>query len=205
MLIYGHEVKVNRGSVYMGLAYKLFVVNKRRPGELFPLYVNATQSIPLGVWLQAESGERVEDKVKSKLGLLAYRPAWHLCDLPIATHIGVKDATGKIKYIKENTVWCLCEYADIINYQDKANARGMINGKFVPKKAYLDYIPVNGYYRYKTNPNMFNDWILSGAMRVLRVMTDEEVNYILRANNIQPMERVGGPIKLEAYGFKRVS
>ena len=35
-------------------------------------------------------------KVKSKLGPLAYRPGWHSGDVPYASHIGVKDADGKI-------------------------------------------------------------------------------------------------------------
>lgn len=185
----------------MHIAYKLFVVNKKHPGELFPLYVNTAQGIKPGVWLQATTGPREGNKVKSKLGLLAYRPGWHLSDLPIATHIGVKDADGKIAYIKKNTVWCECLYSDAVNYQDKANQNGMLNGKFVPKKAYLEYVPINGFYRYKTNPNMFNDWILAGSMLVNRVLDDTEVNNILLHNGIKPMPRDGGPICLSEYGF----
>lgn len=185
----------------MGIAYKLFVVNKKKPGELFPLYVNTDQGIKPGVWLQATSGPREGNKVKSKLGLLAYRPGWHLSDFPIATHIGVKGSSGKIEFIKKNTVWCECTYSDSVNYQNAANQQGMINGKFVPKKAYLEYVPQNGYYRYKTNPNMFNNWILAGEMKVNRVMTDEEVNFILMQNGITPMPRDGGPVRLSDYGF----
>ena len=52
---------------------------------------------PIGKWVKAECGERVGNKVKSKLGLLAFRPAWHLCDIPLAVHIGVKGDSGNIE------------------------------------------------------------------------------------------------------------
>jgi hypothetical protein len=185
----------------MAVAYKLFRLSKTHKGELFPLYVNANKPTPINEWLNAESGERVGTKVKSKLGLLAYRPAWHLSDLPIATHMGVKDDNGKIAYMKDNVVWCECEYTDTINYQDKADERGMNNGKFNPTKAFLDYIPINGFYRYKTNPNMTGSWILAGGIKIVKVLTDEMVNEILINNSIKPMPRVNGELNLADYGF----
>ena len=87
------------------------------------------------------------------MGLLAFRPAWHLCDIPLAIHIGVKGDSGNIEYMNHEHVWCEVSYKDDVDYQTLANERGMINGKFVPKKAYLDYVPVNGFYKYKTSPN----------------------------------------------------
>ena len=79
---------LNENKKYIG--YKLFKVKASRPGEIFPLYVNADKSAPIGVWIDAECGERKENgKVKSKLGDLAFRPGWHLSDYPLATHIGV--------------------------------------------------------------------------------------------------------------------
>lgn len=185
----------------MATAYKLFRLSKLHKGELFPLYVNANKATPIGEWLEAESGERVGTKVKSKLGLLAYRPAWHLSDLPIATHMGVKDDNGKIAYMKDNVVWCECEYTDAVDYQNKANEMGMYNGKFNPTKAFLNYIPVNGFYRYKTNPNMMGNWILAGGIKIVKILTDEAVNKILINNNITPMPRVSGELNLSEYGF----
>ena len=38
-------------------AYKLFRVDPSRPGELFPLFVNAGQSVPVGTWIDAEKGD----------------------------------------------------------------------------------------------------------------------------------------------------
>lgn len=59
--------------------YKLFRVLKTQPGKIFPLYVNASESIPIGKWIKAEYGEINEDgKVKSKLGPLRFRPGFIL-------------------------------------------------------------------------------------------------------------------------------
>lgn len=74
-------------------AYKLFRIDPKRPGELFPLFVNANKPVKLGVWYEAEEGKMTTTKagkvgVKSTIGQLAYRPGWHAGDYPMATHIG---------------------------------------------------------------------------------------------------------------------
>lgn len=186
----------------MGYAYKLFRVSKKNKGCIYPLYVNANKPTPIGVWLEAECGERTSNgKVKSRLGELCYRPAWHLSEYPLATHIGVKGATGTIEMMKPDTVWCICEYSDRVNYQEMANRNGYVNGKFVPKNAYIKQVPVNGYYRYKTNPNMFGTWILAGEIKVLKVLTDAEVTQILHKYNLPVMPRKGGAIDLSEYAL----
>lgn len=184
----------------MGIAYKLFALHKSERGKIFPLYVNATEPTPIGEWTEAKCGQMVDGKVKSKLGLLCYRPGWHLSDMPIATHIGVKDESGKIAFMKPDTVWCECEYSDAVDYQTEANNNGMRNGKLVEKYAYLDHVPKNGFYRYKTNPNMLGSWILAGAIKVNRVMTDKEVNEMLVSAGITPMSRYGAE---PAFNFER--
>ena len=156
---------------------------------------------PIGELVNAECGERVENKVKSKLGLLAFRPAWHLCDIPLAVHIGVKGDSGNIEYMNPEHVWCEVSYKDNVDYQTLANERGMINGKFVPKKAYLDYVPVNGFYKYKTSPNQLGEWIMAGEIFIHKVMTDEEVRNVLIENGYTPMPRKYGDIDLSKYGF----
>ena len=185
----------------MAVAYKLFTVNKKNKGKLFPLYINTDVSTPIGEWVEAESGPLVDGKVKSKLGLLCYRPGWHLSDIPIATHMGVKDESGRITYMRPDVVWCECEYSDEVSYQEAANKNGTVNGKFVPKLAYIKQIPYNGFYKYKTNPNMLGEWILAGAIKVKKILSDNEVDNILMSNGIVPMERYGGELVLDDYGF----
>ena len=62
-------------------------------------------------------------------------------------------------------------------------------------------IPVNGYYRYKTNPNMYGDWIITGAIKLIRILSDDEVADILINNGIEPMPRYGGEMNLEKYNL----
>ena len=73
----------------MAIAYKLL---RMRSGKLYPLFVLSDQEIPIGVWLDAKEGVKLDSgKVKSKLGPLQFRPGWHLSDIPLAVHIGIKE------------------------------------------------------------------------------------------------------------------
>ena len=174
----------------MSTAYKLF---RLRKGKLYPMYVCANEEVPMGVWLDAKDGERLPSgKVKARLGKgLAYRPGWHCADIPLATHIGKKDADGNIVSMHDDTVWAEVEYADNLSYEMEAFVRGLNvkTGNFNPQKACLDYIPVGGFYRYKTNPHMLADWIITGAIRVNRVLSDAEVADICISHGFLPQKR----------------
>ena len=171
------------------IGYKLFRVKRSAPGQLFPLYVLSDQPVPLGVWLPAQEGPRKENgKVRSRIGDLAFRPGWHLSDLPLAIHIGIKE-DGVIRYMHDDEVWCECEYSDAIDYQPVADEQGMRDGVFHPRDAMLTEIPVDGFYRYKTSPQMLSKWIIAGSMKVLRVLPDEEVEAICRASGYDPLPR----------------
>ena len=165
------------------LMYKQFRIDKS--GKLHPLFVFANEEIPVGEWLTAKEGEQTENgKVKSKLGPLAYRPGWHLSEAPYAPHIGVKE-DGKIKYMRPDTVWALCEVADGKNWTIEARKNGItpcndknILYKFNAQKACLKHIPYGGYYWYTTNPNAFGRWMIAEKIKVIRVLTDAEVEDI---------------------------
>lgn len=164
----------------MAKAYKLL---RMKAGKLYPLYVFSNEEIPIGIWLDAKEGERLENgKVKSRLGPLQFRPGWHLSDIPLAIHIGIKEA-GKIKYMHDDEVWCECEYSDEVDYQNQVEK----NGKW--KKAMMSSVPVNGFYRYKTSPMMLGTWIIAGCMKINRVLSDEEVGRICLENHQKPMPR----------------
>lgn len=195
-------------------AYKLFRVKPNEPGKLFPLFVNADEFIEIGSWIDAEVGELTnEGKVKSKIGNLAYRPGWHMGDLPIATHIGDKYNFKKgtsDKSLKKPTarsadhVWAEVEVAADVNWQEVANKRASKtkDGKVIPRTAHItDQIPEDGYYRYKTNPNMTGEWLISGSIKVTRALTDEEVIEINNAAGVADLPRVK-PIDLKKLGFE---
>lgn len=173
----------------MSIAYKLFRTKKNDPGKLFPLYVLADKEVPIGIWLEAEEGERLPDgRVKSKIGPLAFRPGWHMSDIPLAIHIGLKE-NGVIKYMNPSHVWCECEYSDEVSYREKAYQNGLTDKGFKHWNACLREVPVNGYYRYKTNPNQLGEWIIAGRMKVNRILSDEEVAILCRNAGYEPMPR----------------
>ena len=165
-------------------AYKLF---KRKKGQegLYPLFVNTDKGVEQNQWIKAEVGEITDKgKVKSKLGPLAYRPGWHAGDYASAAHIGGKSTKGLTKpdYRPADQVWAEVEVADDFNWQDVANSRASIvqsganKGKINVKEAHItDQIPEGGHYRYKTNPNMQGNWIISGEMKVNKPLTKDEV------------------------------
>ena len=171
------------------IGYKLFRVKRSAPGQLFPLYVLSDQPVPFGVWLPAQEGPRKENgKVRSRIGDLAFRPGWHLSDIPLAIHIGIKE-DGVIQYMHDDEVWCECEYSDAVDYQSVADQQGMRDGVFHPRDAMLFMIPVDGFYRYKTSPQMLGKWIIAGSMKVLRILSDEEVEAICRASGYDALPR----------------
>lgn len=187
------------------IGYKLFRIKKTCPGELFPLYVNADHSIPIGEWMIATCGQRTSNgKVKSKLGPLKFRPGFHINDaVPYVSHIGKKE-NGKICYMRDDTVWAEVEYIIDINYCLEAHKNGIQkNGKFNPVKADLDHIPVNGFYRYKTSPNMTGEWIIAGNMRVIRVLSDREVKRICIKAGSEYLPRQQR-LNLKEFGFAAV-
>jgi hypothetical protein len=187
--------------------YKLFRVVD---GKLYPLFVDSKKEIPMGEWQKAEDTQAYKNpetgrmQVKSKLGDLAYRPGWHAGDLPYASHIGVKDASGKVAARRANEVWAEVELGANKDYQPEATQNGTRpNGKFVAGDADLDHMPEDGYYRYKTNSNMTGDWMIGGNMKVNRVLKESEVNRILRQNGVKPMPWEGGKLDLKKLGVSQ--
>ena len=75
--------------------------------------------------------------------------------------------------------------------QKDAEAEGINkNGKFQHSLAGLKRVPEDGFYRYRTNPNPKTDpWIITGAMKVNRILTDEEVDALVRKAGREPQER----------------
>jgi hypothetical protein len=182
----------------------LFRTHPKHPGKLFPLFVDANEPIEQGKWLAAQAGELTGEKVKSKIGPLAYRPGWHGGDLPIATHIGSK-STSRLKkpdIRPDNHVWAEVEMPNDVDWHSEAQRRGTnAQGRVVPVKAHItDQVPTGGHYRYKTNPNMTGNWLIGGSMKVNRVLPDKEVAAINKAAGVADLPRQQ-PQDLGKLGF----
>ena len=199
-----------------GVAYKVFYV---KDGKLYPPMVAnpGGADTPMGVWLNADTGTaappsktgRAQVKAGGKgtqggSGSLAFRPGWHLGDLPRASQFDrVNPETGNKELFPENFVWAEVEYAKDVDYQEEAMSYGYTeNGKFRHAYAGLPRLPENGYYRYRTNPKPDTvPWVITGAMKVNRLLSDAEVNAILEKNGVAPVHRQGGDVGLDKFGF----
>lgn len=185
-----------------GIGYKVFYLKN---GKLYPPVIanDNAQDTPIGQWLPASSpviiGYTLKDhrpQVMSggkgtrgkSLGTLAFRPGWHLGEVPYAEQFLLKKTyDGKRLWLKD-MVWAEVEYSNDVDYQDEAMSYGYsANGKFRHSYAGLPKIPKNGSYKYRTNPNPKTvPWIITGAMKVNKVLSFDEVDAILEKNGIEP-------------------
>ena len=200
-----------------GIAYKVFYA---KDGQLYPPMVAnpGGAGTPVGVWLDADIGASAAPSktgrpqvqaggkgTNASKSSLAFRPGWHLGDLPMATQFARKNPeTGVKDLFPADFVWAECEYAMDVDYQEEAMSYGYTeNGKFRHSYAGLPRLPEDGYYRYRTNPNPDTvPWVITGAMRVKRILTDAETDKILLDAGVEPMKRQGGPIDLEKLGIE---
>lgn len=195
--------------------YKVFVVKN---GELYPpMVANPNgEPTPVGVWLNADEGVRAgtsktgRPQVKAGgkgtqggSGTLAYRPGWHLGEMPLAQQFARKDSQGNKTLFPSNFVWAECDIAADNNYQEEAMSYGYTeNGKFRHAYAGLPRIPKDGFYQYRTNPDPNTvPWLITGAMKINRILSDAEVRDILAEKGIEAPKRQGGDKTLEELGI----
>lgn len=202
-----------------GIGYKVFYL---KDGKLYPPMVANPDGAdtPVGVWLDADAAPQAatsktgRKKVKAGgkgtqggSGTLAYRPGWHLGEIPYALQfnrgpkvdnpLGITGKNGKVikvgKYFPANFVWAEVEYAKDVDYQDEAMSYGYNEaGNFQHSLAGLPKVPEDGSYTYRTNANPATDpWIITGAMKVNRVLTDSEVDELVRQAGREPQLREG--------------
>jgi len=203
-------------------AYKLFNIDET--GNLHPLYIKHGEGapLPLNKWIKAEVGEinpETGKVVGQGINDLAYRPGFHSGDLPIATHIGGKidPKTGKrvkgkqpVNIREDNQVWAEVEVGNDIDWQSVANSRASIvksgprKGKLNTQQAQIqDQIPEGGHYRYKTNPNMTGNWLISGEVKINKVLNDAEVKQINNTAGVADLPRISEFLEQSKPKIKR--
>lgn len=198
-----YRIREDAAPKNTGIGYKVFVLKN---GELYPpMVANPNgEATPVGVWLDADAAPiagqsktgRNQVKAGGKgtqggSGKLAYRPGWHLGAIPYALQFNRIDENGDKTLFPANFVWAEVEYANDVDYQEEAMSYGYNkNGKFQHSYAGLPRIPENGAYTYRTNPNPETDpWIITGAMRVKRLLTPSEVDEMVKEAGREPQRR----------------
>lgn len=155
------------------IVYKLC---RLKHGKLYPLYVESTKEIEIGKWLQAVCGPLVDEthvKASGCSGKLSLRPGWHTTTVPWTDWIGAKQSDGTLAR-RPDSVWCECE----------------IRGKelIVTERNGLRTVP-NGYYRFKTNSKQKDPWLISGEIKVHRILNDDEVDKLCRDAGFEPQKK----------------
>ena len=191
-----------------GIGYKVFVL---KDGKLYPPMVANPDgaATPVGVWLDADAapiaGESKTGRPQVKQGgkgtqggsgKLAYRPGWHLGVVPYAIQFNRKDADGNKTLFPKNFVFAEVEYAADVDYQEEARQEGINpSGKYQHSLAGLKHLPTDGYYMYRTNPNPETDpWVITGAMKVNRILTRAEQADLVRKAGREPQQIQEGDI-----------
>ena len=142
--------------------YKLF--EQRNDGKLFPLFIGKTKETPMNEWIMAENIEYHPG--------FAQRCGWHLgAKLPSAPWLMSADGIYKSQRGKNfNRVWCEVEYVADVDYTEVV--------KGLPKKCFTDRLPENGFYEFKESGDRL--WIIADRIKVIRILTEEERQKILR-------------------------
>ena len=199
-------------------------VEVKDDASFYPLFVDSDQEVVTDEWVAAKSGEATFNKmgeisgVKSSIGVLDYRPGHHSSDQPAATHIGGKAAVGdgQVNYRKANQVWAEVEVGADQHKKWAKQARengfkeviknGRIEspeGVFSAKHAELKELPELGYYRYKTNPNMQGNWLISGEVKIIgKALTPKQLERIRNKQKTEDVPLLPEVIKKRKLGIK---
>ena len=141
---------------------------------MYPLYIEHDREMRIGVWLDAGIGELVDEThVRSRTGSkLALRPGFHSTLIPFTDWIGKKGLDGRL-YQRRDTVWCECE----------------VEGKeqIVTENNGLRTIP-SGWYFFRTNSRQKDSWIISNRIKIIRILSHEEVKAICREHGVEAQE-----------------
>lgn len=215
-----YRIREDEPPTKTGIGYKVFVL---KDGKLYPpMVANPNgEATPVGIWLDADAAPvagvtktgRQQVKAGGKgtqggSGKLAYRPGWHLGEIPYALQFNrMNPETGQRELFPANFVWAEVEYANDVDYQEEAMSYGMnASGKFQHSLAGLPRLPENGSYRYRTNPDPNTDpWVITGAMKVNRILKPSEVDAMVEAAGREPQQRQAGAItdeQVEALNAK---
>ena len=135
---------------------------------------------------------------------VALRPGWHSGEFPVASHIGPEEVFmgQKMKTRGPNQVWAEVEIPDDVDWQTMANERASIvksgarKGEINRAEAQItDELPMGGNYLYQQGQARDGNWIISGEMRVKRVLDDDEVRAINEAAGMQDLPRLAELMK----------
>jgi hypothetical protein len=185
--------------------FKLFNVNS--PGELYPLFIGAEVPIPQGVWVDAVVGPPKIDREGNDTGQTvgkggkpySKRPAWHAGEYPLMAQVGVvntMDDSYPLMYAS-NQVMAQVLLDGTVDLRTKNGP----DGKPLVGPNGMKEVPLGGFYTMPPKRNMPGRWFLSGSMKIVKIMTQREVNTLLAKHGLTPKPWQGGQLDLKSLGF----
>jgi hypothetical protein len=142
--------------------FKLF---EEKEGMLYPLFIDKSTPIPFNEWIEAGC---------YPTNGYAVRPGWHVGTFPDAPWLKALNGTRKGCYRSRfkhgHRVWCLVEYETTYSYQELADQN--------PKHYLPDTLPVHGYYKFRENNG--GVWVITGAIRVIRIIPESERQQLMQ-------------------------
>ena len=206
-------------------AYKMFRVRADRKGELFPLFVDTKRVLCLvrGTTKTLRSGSMTR-KAKESSGRnrgvykICGRYFWQFRSTQIwgtrrrysvyaasqgqwpqkakADHIIRAILSGqRSKCLLTRTTQALRELTKQAEYPTLTMQ--LLKCQWIPR----------GFYSFTTNPVLRADpkmkgrWMIASAVKIIRIVPDEEVDEMVKKAGFEPIPRVGGPINPGKYGF----
>jgi hypothetical protein len=125
----------------------------------------------------------------------ALRPGWHATDVPSARHIGAGKNGGEAMYRKPNQRWFMVEIAADNDYNNEVRERYLLEHPNMSREDVYkglkgdlpERIPTNGFYDFRTNSNANPNqrWVISGAMRIIRPLSENEAHTIARTHGVK--------------------
>lgn len=172
---YGQKPK---GYIPKKIAYCYKLFEQHPDGTLHALFAGAKNAVPIGEWRYAQGFPRTDDGVSGMN--LRERYGWHLsAGLPSAPHLmssksfergyPSKGAYGHKKGSKR--VWVRMAYDASTDFNSIADSTGKQNDIY-------GLIPFGGYYAFKENNQ--SEWVISSAVKIDKILTEEERQQILK-------------------------
>lgn len=172
---YGQKPK---GYVPKKIAYCYKLFEQHTDGTLHALFAGAKNAVPIGEWRYAQGFPRTDEGVSGMN--LRERYGWHLsAGLPSAPHLmssksfergyPSKAAYGHKKGSKR--VWVRMAYDASTDFNSVADSTGKQNDIY-------GLIPFGGYYAFKENNQ--SEWVISSAVKIDKILTEEERQQILK-------------------------
>ena len=150
-----------------GRGFKLF--EQDACGKLFPLFIGKKKETPIGKWIPAEN---IPTRGFSE------RPGWHCSQTtPDAPWLRGYDGSNlgpyKSRFKNGKRVWCEVLYDMTNDYSEEVSKQ--------PKKCFENKLPDNGYYLFDEVSR--GTWVITSAIKVIKVLTDTEIDEILDQQN----------------------